>query len=775
MQEMSSYIGKSVLRSEDLRFLRGEGRFVADVRLPGMLEGAVLRSPVAHGRILRIDAAKALALPGVHAVYTAADLGDVPSIPTTIIPKPELLVFFQKPLARDKVRYVGEPIAFVVAKNRYIAEDALELIEAEIEPIEAFVDARRALEPDVPLLHAASSNICDRFEARKGDTEKALREAPHRLRASFATNRHTGIPMETRGLVATADKATGLLTVWGPTKMIHRTRKVLSGLLGMPEERIRYVEPDVGGGFGFRGEFFPEDFLVPWAALRLDRPVRWIEDRQEHFMATNHSRQQWHDVEIGFDGEGRILGFRDRVMMDMGAYIRPNGLVAPTHTVSSLPGPYRHPAFELELHCVLTNKTPHGSYRGPGMYEACFVRERTIDIVAAKLGKDPADVRRVNMIGPDEMPYHVGTYEYGHEVVFDGGDYRKALEKTLAAVDYPGFRARQKEERKKDRYLGVGFASFVEPTGIGLSEYARVAVEESGKVVLFTGAASIGQGVDTTLAQVCADSLGVRFEDITVRRGDTSVIPSGDGSWGSRTAVLGGSAVHLAAQELRKKIIDVAAWRLEAPAAKISLRDGRVGIEDQPGSSLTLAQVARLVAGGQPLPKGLESGLDVSHTFSQREDTYAFGSAAALVEVDPATGAVTVLKYAIVSDVGRMINPLIVKGQLVGAMAQGVGGALLEELVFDEHGQLLTTTFMDYLVPTASELPADVEIQMLEEFRSSLNPLGVKGAGEGGIVPAAAVLSNAVADALRPLGVEITSLPLTHNRLRTLVREARRR
>jgi carbon-monoxide dehydrogenase large subunit len=768
---MSSYIGKAVLRREDQRLLRGEGRFVADVRLPGMLEGAVLRSPLAHGRIVRIDAANARALPGVSAVYTAADIGEVPPIPTTIIPKPELFPFFQMPLARDKVRYVGEPIAFVVAKNRYIAEDALELIDAEIEPLDPFIDARRALEPNVPLLHEAASNVCDRFEARKGNVEQALREAPHRLRASFATNRHTGIPMETRGLLASVDKATGLLTMWGPTKMIHRTRKVLSGLLGMPEERIRYIEPDVGGGFGFRGEFFPEDFLVPWAALRLDRPVRWIEDRQEHFMATNHSRQQWHEVELGFDSEGRILAFRDRVMMDMGAYVRPNGLVAPTHTVSSLPGPYRHAAFDFELHCVVTNKTPHGSYRGPGMYEACFVRERTVDMVARELKRDPADIRRINMIGSDEMPYRVGTYEYGHEVVYDGGDYRKALDKALSALGYEALRARQNEERKRGRYLGVGFASFVEPTGIGLSEYARVALEESGKVTLYTGAASIGQGVDTALSQVCADSLGVRIEDVTIRRGDTAVIPTGEGSWGSRAAVLGGSAVHHASHELQSKILDVAAWRLEVPKSRLSLREGRISVEGQPGVSLPLSQVARTVAAGQLLPPGLEAALDVSHTFSQREDTYAFGSAAALVEVDLATGAVSVLKYVIVSDVGRMINPMIVKGQIVGAMAQGVGGALLEELVFDDQGQILTTTFMDYLVPTASELPADVEVHILEEYPSKLNPLGVKGAGEGGIVPAAAVIGNAVADALSPLGIEITSLPLTHNRLRALIRE----
>ena len=768
---MSNYVGSAVGRKEDFRLLRGEGRFVGDLEQPGMLEAAILRSSVAHGRILRIDASRARALPGVTAVYTAADLGEVDSIPTTIVPKPELVAFFQKPLARDKVRYVGEPLAIVIAANRYVAEDALELIDVEIDSIDAFIDARKALEPGNAILHApATSNVCDRFGATRGDISRAMAEAPHRIQASFATNRHTGVPMETRGLLAAMDPATGLLTVWGPTKMIHRTRQVLAGLLKMAEDKIRYVEPDVGGGFGFRGEFFPEDYLVPWSALRLGKPVRWIEDRQEHFMATNHSRQQYHDIEIGFDGEGKFLGLRDRVMMDMGAYIRPNGLVAPTHTVSSMPGPYHFPAFEIELNCVLTNKTPHGSYRGPGMYEACFVRERTVNLVAAQLGKDPAEIRRINMIGPEEMPFRVGTYEYGHEVVYDGGDYRAALKRALDEIDYDGFRAKQAEARAQGRYLGVGFASFVEPSGLGGWEWARVAVEDSGRVTVYTGTASIGQGVDTTLAQVCADALGAAFDEVTVSRGDTLVIPMGVGAWGSRVAVLGGSAVHVASRELKDKILTLAAWRMEVPKDSLDLDEGRVFSKDDPDVSMTLAQVARTVAAGPPLPPGFEGRLDVSHTFRQSETTFAFGSAAALVEVDIATGATTVHKYVIASDVGRMINPQIVHGQLVGAMAQGIGGALMEELVFDEYGQLLTTTFMDYLLPTASELPREVVVHTLAEYPSQLNPLGAKGAGEGGIVPAAAVIANAVADALAPFGVEITTLPLTHNRLRALLR-----
>ncbi len=766
-----SYIGKTVWRADHVRLLRGEGRFVADVRLPEALEAAVLRSPIAHGRIVRIDTERARSLPGVAAVYTADDIGDVGPIATTFIPKPELAAFFQRPIAREKVRYVGEPLALVVAASRYVAEDALELIDVQIDALEALVDARRFHDAGAPVLHdAAGTNRVDCIEASRGDADRALREAPHRLRSSFSTQRHTGMPMETRGLLASFDPVAGLLTVWGPTKMINRTRRMLAGLLQVPEDRIRYLEPDVGGGFGVRGEFFPEDFLVPWAATRLQRPVRWIEDRQEHFIAANHSRQQWHDLEIGFDDDGRILAMRDRGVIDMGAYLRPNGPVAPTHTVSGLPGPYRIPAFDLKLDCVVTNKTPHGSYRGPGMYEACFVRERMLDQVAAALGKDPAQVRRINMITAEEMPYRAGTYEYGHEVVYDGGDYRRALDEVLAALDYGRFPERQREARSRGRYLGIGFASFVEPTGLGFPETARVALQPSGRIVLYSGAASIGQGADTTLAQVCADALGARFDAVDVRRGDTALIPDGEGSYGSRTAVIGGAAVHGAARALRERILSVAAWKLDVTPAALTLDEGVIAVEADRARSLTLAQVAGIVAGDPALPVELREPLDESCTFSDRAETFSFGSAAATVEVDPVTGAVRILQYAIVSDVGRMINPKIVEGQIIGAMAQGVGGALLEELVFDDAGQPLSTTFMDYLLPTASEVPDDVFLKVLEEHPSKTNPLGAKGAGEGGIVPAGAVIANAIAHALAPFGVQPTSLPLSHDRVRAMLR-----
>lgn len=761
---MSGYIGRRVERKESRRLITGAGSFVGDLSLPGMVEGAVLRSSHAHGRIIKIDATRALQLPGVIAVYTAADIGDVPGFPTTFIPGPELALTFQRPLARAKVRYVGEPLAFVVAVDRYAAEDAIDEIEVQIEPLDVVVDARHATDAGVPLIHdGTAENAVYHLRDQKGDVDDGMRRAPHRLQKSFATHRHTGVPIEPRGLLAQHDNTTGVLTVWGPTKVIHRTRKILSDLLKLPEGRIRCVEPDVGGGFGFRGEFFPEDFLVPWAALQLSRPVRWIEDRQEHFLATNHSRQQWHELEIGFDAEGRLLAMRDRILMDMGAYIRPNGLVAPTHTVASLPGPYRVPTFDIQFACVLTNKTPHGSYRGPGMFEACFVRETAIDMVARYLGRDPADIRRLNMISPEEMPYAVGTHEYGHEVIFDGGDYRATLNAALDELGYLEARALQKRERAQGKYFGIGFASFVEPSGIGVSETGRVVLELSGRVTLYTGAASVGQGVDTALAQICADTLGADIEDVSVIRGDTSIIPEGGGAWGSRTTVLGGSAVFAASGMLREKLSSLASLRLQAPKELLRFEKGVVTVEGEPHASLTLQDVAGL-------PEAAAADLDVSHTFKQPNITYAYGTAAALVEVDPGTGSVIIHKYVMISDLGKVINPTIVEGQFIGGMAQGIGGVLLEELIHDEQGQLLTTTLADYLVPTAYEMPRQVIVRIREDAPSPLNPLGVKGAGEGGIVPTGAVLANAVSDALAPLGIEFSSLPLTHERIRALVR-----
>lgn len=764
---MTSYIGHSLPRKEDARFLKGEGCFVADVYVADALEAAVFRSPLAHGRVRRLDVSAARNAKGVVAVFSAEDIGPVGAMPTTFVPKPELERYFQRPIAAEKVRYVGEPLAIVIAEDRYAAEDALELIEADIEPLDVLIDARHSRQPGQVLVHeVAGGNVADVLTASRGDVELALRQAPLRLSESFATHRHTGVPMETRGLVAYIDPSSEVLTVWGPTKVIHRTRAILARLLKMPEERIRCLEPDVGGAFGFRGEFFPEDFLIPWSVLQLRRPVRWIEDRQEHFLAMNHSRQQWHEVEIGFDEQGRILAFRDCAIMDMGAYIRPNGLVSPTHTVTGLTGPYRIPAFDIRLECVLTNKTPHGSFRGPGQFESSFVRERMLDLVANKLGMEPAQVRKINMVPPDAMPYATDTYEYGHEVVFDGGNYARILDRVLRNLDYDGARKLQRELRAQGRYIGIGLASFVEPSGMGGREHAHIQLGREGNVQVRVGVATIGQGTQTTLAQVAAEVTGASFEGVMVCPGDTDLLGVGVGSWASRAAIMGGSAVFGAGHAFRQKMLDVAAVRLGVHSGDLSAAESWIWVSDDPDKRLSFADIAELVHA----PDSNMGEIEAFFTFEQPKATFPYGSAAALVEVDVLTGAVRILKYVIVSDVGTMINPAIVKGQLVGAAVQGIGGAILEELVYDDQGQLLTTTFADYLMPTASEMPDRIIIEVLEDTKSPTNPLGAKGAGEAGIVPTAAVLANAVSDALRPLGVEITSLPLSHDRLRSLIR-----
>jgi carbon-monoxide dehydrogenase large subunit len=770
------YVGRPIPRIEDPRLLRGAGRYVGDVPLPHLLHAAIFRSPHAHARIRGIATDRACAHPGVVAVFTREDLGDVGRIPMTLAPRTGLDAALQPPLPSDRARYVGEPLALVVARSRYVAEDALDLIEAALEPLPVVADARSGADAAAPRVHEAlAGNVADVVRMRRGDAARALADAPRRLRASFTVQRHTGVPMEPRGVVASFDRGTGMLTVWGATKMVHRTRTVLADLLGRPEHLVHLIETDVGGGFGVRGEFYPEDFLIPWAALRLGASVRWLEDRREHFLATNHSRQQWHEVEIGFTAEGRLLALVDRAFVDMGAYLRPNAFVAPDRTAAFLPGPYVLEHFAFELHCVLTNKVPVGSYRGPGRVESTFVRERLVDLVARDLGMDPAELRRRNLIGPERMPYAVGTTAHGRPVVYDGGDYPAAFAAALDALDYDGARAQQAAARAEGRWLGIGLACATDSSGTGPWEYARVAIDGTGRVVVYSGAASMGQGIETTLAQIGADTLGVDIADVSVVHGDTALVPFGVGAFGSRGAVVGGSAVLGAARKLREKTLALAARLLEAGVPDLVMEDGRVSVRGFPSRSVTFHQLAKAAQPGAALPAGMTPGLDATDYFHVTEITYPYGMDAALVEVDPETGLVRILKYVIAADVGRALNPLIVDGQTVGGMAQGVGAALLEELVYDADGQLLTTSFMDYLLPTAAEMPETVVLRHQGGHPSRHNPLGAKGAGEGGILAAPAALANAVEDALRPLRVTVDRLPLSPDRVLALVRDARRR
>jgi aerobic carbon-monoxide dehydrogenase large subunit len=768
---MSPAIGRSVLRKEDTRLLTGRGKYAADFRLPGMLHGAVLRSPHAHARLGAIRTAAALALPGVAAVLTAADLGNIGRIPVRLGPRPSIVACLQPPLARDKVRYVGEPVAFVVAESRYVAEDALELLEVDYEPLPTVADARRAVEPGAPVLHEViDGNVVATLDTRRGDAEAAMLTAHTRVRERFAVQRHTGVPMETRGLSAAFEPGTGVLRLWGVAKVPHFNRRVLADLLGHPEHLIQFVELEVGGGFGIRGEFYPEDLLVPWAAMRLQRPVQWIEDRREHLMAANHSRQQWHETELGFDRDGRIVALIDRFLTDMGGYIRTHGVLVPELTGALLPGPYKIPHYLSEIRCVMTNKTPTGTYRGPGRFECTFVRERLMDIAAARLGLDALELRRRNFVAPAEMPYEVGGASLNQRTIYDCGDYASALDHALDALGYEGARREQAEARRQGRFVGIGIASLVEKAGLGPWEYARVEVDATGHVVLYSGVAAVGQGIDTTLAQVCADELNVAPEHVTVVHGDSARVPFGVGGFASRGASVALPAASAAARKVRDKILRVAAATLEAAPEDLVIAESAVHVRGLPDRKASFRDLARAAVPGPP---GMEPGLYATDFFQAPKMTYPYGTHAAMVEVDADTGEVKILRYAISYDIGKAVNPMIVDGQLIGALAQGIGGALFEELVYDEEGQLLTTTFMDYLVPTVMEMPAVTAVRILEETPTPLNPLGVKGAGEGGSSGCGGAIANAVADALLPLGISITALPLTPDRVSALIRAAR--
>ncbi|HET9001280.1 MAG TPA: xanthine dehydrogenase family protein molybdopterin-binding subunit [bacterium] len=759
-------IGASVKRKEDPRLLAGRGCYVDDVRLPGLVQAALVRSAHAHAEIGSINVARARAMPGVIFIATAADLDVAQPIPVRLGPRPGQRPFLQFPLARRQVRYVGEPVTVVVATDRYVAEDAADVVEVEYHRLPPVANTDQALAPHAALLHeGGTTNLADRLVMGTGEPDAALARAGIRIRRRFGVQRHSGVPLETRGIIASYDAGSGRLSVWGPTKVPHFNRRVLSDLLGIPADRIRFIEPDVGGGFGVRGEFYPEDFLIPWVAIRLRRPVKWIEDRREHMVAANHSREQIHDVELGATTDGRIVALVDRICVDMGAYVRTHGVTVPELTGALLPGPYRIPHYRAEIACVLTTKTPTGTYRAPGRYEGTFVRESMMDLLARAVGVDPVEIRRRNFIPPQEMPFRVGTAALGVETVYDTGAYASSLDAALAAVDYPRMRASQASARAQGRHIGIGLACVVEKAGLGPWEIARVEVDKAGRITVYSGLASLGQGLETTLAQVCAEELHLSVEEITVIHGDTARVPVGVGTFASRGAVVGGSAVLLASRAVKDKLLDRATRTLEAAREDLVMERRRIFVRGVPSRGVTFAELAAASVATEP-------GISATQIFRVSEMTYPYGTHVAVVEVDSGTGHVTILGYAIAYDVGKAINPMIVDGQLVGGLAQGIGGALLEEMIYDSEGQMLATTFMDYLLPTAAEMPHTVSIRILEETPTPLNPLGIKGAGEGGTAGAGAAIANAVSDALGPLGVEVVSLPLSPDRILELIRSA---
>ena len=756
--------GASVRRREDERLITGRGRYVGDVALPRMLHVAVLRSPHAHARLVRIDADGARTHPGIVHVVVPADVAALGRLPL-LVPHPSLIApACPEILPQEIVSYAGQAVALVVAESADLAEDALAALRVEYEPLPA-VGMADALRPDGPRVHPGG-NVAARFTQRVGDPAGALAQADVVLRESFTLHRGGGMAMETRGIVARWDVELGQITVWSTTQAPQILRRLLARYLKLPEHAVRIVTQDIGGGFGPKAIVYSEDILVPFLARVLGRPVRFIETRREHLLAVTQERDQWHEVELGLTREGRIVALRDAFVHDCGAFVS-WGIIVPLITSVSVPGPYRVPNYEVVLTAVYTNRVPVTPVRGAGRPQAVFVMERMLDLAAERLGLDRVEIRARNLIQPDEFPYDVGLVSRDNSPRrYDSGNYPECLRRVAEAVGCNAFAAERERARAEGRAIGLGLALFVEDTGLGPYEGIRVRVDPDGRVFVFSGTSSQGQAHETTLAQIVADALSVSLEQVTVVPGDTAGVAYGVGTFASRVAVLAGSSAAHAATEVRKKALAVAADHLEAAVEDLTIEDGRIRVRGAPGSGLALGEVAAIATAPRPgyaLPGGMDPGLDASAYVHVTQSTYSSGAHAAVVEVDRDTGVVRLLRYVAVDDCGAMINPMIVEGQVHGGVAHGIGNALFEEIVYDETGQLTTGTLMEYALPRADDVPS-LDVQHVVT-PSPLNPLGVKGAGEGGALPAPAAIANAVADALRGLGVSITEMPLTRARL----------
>jgi carbon-monoxide dehydrogenase large subunit len=746
-------VGSPVERIEDLRFLRGRGEYVGDLAVDGMLHAVVLRSSFAHGRIRGIDASAARARPGVRAVITASDIGAVPLIPQRLDVLPGFKRYEQPVIAHQKVRYVGEPLAVVVAESAALAEDALEAIAVDIEPLRAVADRATARANEV-LLFERESNVAGTLTALKGEADAAFERAPYVRRERFQVQRFTAVPMEPRGLLAQWDAATGKLTVCGAAKVAFPNRRMLAQMMDLPEGSIRMVENDVGGGFGARGEFYPEDFLIPFAARLTGRPVKWIEDRRENLLACNHARDVEIELAIACERDGTFLALRGEAFCDIGAYVRTGGATPSRNVAQVLSGPYQVPNIHIDVSLVLTNKTPVGTYRGPGRYEADFFRERLIDMVADDLGLDRVELRRRNLIPESAMPYRLATVmPLNNETETDSGDYAATLDRCLAEFDWAGKTA-QPGRLIDGRYRGNAVGCYIEGGASGPRENARLALAPDGRVAVYVGSSSIGQGIETVFAQIAADALDLPMEAIAgVFHGSTDHVSEGFGSYSSRSVVMGGSAIVDAAGKFKDAIRGAAARRFGCAAGDVMVGHGTVAGPAE--KSMGLRELAA-------------DGISADGTFASNKRTYSYGAHAAEVAVDPKTGDVEVLDYVAVEDVGRIINPHTLHGQCVGAIVQGLGGALMEHLVYDADAQLLTGTLADYLLPTASDFPV-IRAVALEDKPAPHNPLGAKGAGEGGIIPVGGVIANAVAAALKPLGVQPRELPLSPPRVWAMI------
>ena len=778
-------VGAQVKRVEDPRMLLGKSQYVDDIHLPDTLAIAFVRSPYAHARILGINTSAAAAHPGVHAVITGEDVADVIK-PLRVEFDPRAAPTHKScdwpVLARRKVRFVGEMVVAVIATDRYIAEDGVALVEVEYDPLDAIWDMEQALESDAPLAHEDwGDNVMQTLEASMGEVNTAFQAADCVVAERFTTGRHMSLPMETRGCLAAYDSSTDSLTVWSSTQIPHVLRSNLALFLDFPEHHIRAIAPDVGGGFGPKAHVFPEEILTAFFSRRFGRPVKWIEDRRENLAAAMHAKHQIVEAELALKNDGTILGVKARFLNDVGAYsaFPFSSALEAGHAASTLPGPYKIPAYRYEAVSIVTNKVTLGAYRGVGLPIAILVMERLLNLGAQRLGLDPTEIRLRNMIRQDEHPY---TTIAGAEI--ESGSHQESLRQALDMLGYPDFRAEQERARQAGRYLGVGLGCYIEGTALGSSfwnimglplggyESATVRMDIDGKVTVLAGSSSHGQGHQTTLAQVAADELGVAFEDVRVIQNDTTIVPYGWGTWGSRTAVTSGGAIIGAATQIREKILRTASRLSEIPPTDLELAGGMV-TRKQDGSTLmpikTIAYHA-IVAPSTLAPED-EPGLEASTNYEPPPSTHSNATHLATVEVDPETGQISLLRYIVVEDCGRIINPIIVDGQIQGGVAQGIGTAMYEQAIYDENGQFLTGTLMDYLVPTVPDVPP-VEIGHIET-PSPFSRGGIKGMGEGGAIAPPAAIANAVADALSPLGVQVNEIPLTPERVLACIERAR--
>jgi aerobic carbon-monoxide dehydrogenase large subunit len=773
--------GEPIKRNEDYRLLTGRALFIDDIELPGLLHAAFLRSQVAHARILKIDVSRALRRAGVVAAYVADDLGEYWKPGPLLVPPPPIagIIFNQRtqvPLARDKIRHVGEPLVIVIAESRYIAEDALDDIDIELEQLPAVVDIQQALKAGATLVHEdVGSNISAHARQTKGNYAAAAAKADHIIKRRFRYEHGISSPIETRGVVAQWDARAGQMTIWDTTQAPVFVRNGLAGILGLNERKVRVIAPNIGGGFGPKiMMFYPEEVLLPWISMKLNRPIKWIEDRLEHFFATTHERGQIHDAEMALTRDGKILGVKDVFLHDGGAY-DPYGLTVPINSQCTLLGPYVVPNYDSTFTQVFTNLTLVTPYRGAGRQHGVFVMERLLDLAAHELKIDRADIRRRNLIPADAFPYkNEIIFQDFQPLEYDSGNYEPVLDMALEAIGYKAFKQEQAAARQQGRHLGIGVACYVEGTGIGPYEGAKVQVQTNGKVSVATGIGSQGQGHFTVLAQIAADQLGVAVTDVDVVTGDTDQFYWGAGTFASRGAVVAGNAVNEASKVVRKKALKLASDLFECAEEDLVLEDRKVSIVGIPEKFVSLGDLARLAnpMRGAVQP-GTEPGLESTQYFGPPMGATANGVHAMILEMDPRTFDLKILKYVVVHDCGTVINPMILAGQIQGGVAQGIGNAFYEKLAFDDQGQLLNASLADYLLPTALEVPR-VELGHTVT-KSPLNPMGIKGAGEAGAIPVGAVFAQAIEDALdlKRRGVELLEIPLSPSRLFELTRNAR--